>query len=412
MGSIQGLYSTADFLDSQRPNDWREGMLLYYPSGKFPLTAMTSVMKKETCKDPSINWHEKEWTSRRFALGEDLDTTETAITVVSGALNCVAGTILLVEESGEILEVTTTPTVDTLLPAVTRSIGTVPGTEVLYAGSGVNPNISIIGTAHMEGVDTPDSVHIQPVARQNYTQIFRNSLKLTRTAQNTYLRTGEQVKECKREALENHGTDMEHAFFWGCKSENTSGAQPKRTTDGLVEVIRTLGSTDATTGNEKDFSGAAFTIALMEQWLQNVFRFGSDQKVCFCGNTFLMVINQAIRLTTAAQYQLTSTDRLYGMNFQRLLCPFGEVFLKPHPLFNAMAGGVNTTAYYSWAESGVFVDMDYMKYRPLRNSDTKYLANRQGNGIDGLTSEYLTECALEIGVAKAHSIWTGVRLAG
>jgi hypothetical protein len=411
MATIQGLYDTADFLSTQRPNDWREGMLLYYPSGKFPLTALTSVMKKETCKDPQFNWHEKEWSSRRVALNLDLTDVATGLTLVSGALMLVPGTLMLIEESGELIEVTTGASDDTGTGLVIRrSVGTVAAAAVDHDAAGINPYLTIVGTAHEEGVDTPEAVHIQPVTRTNYTQIFRNSLKLTRTAQNTYLRTGEQVKESKREALENHATDMERAWFWGQASELLSGDQPKRTTDGIVQVIRDNGDSD----NENDFSGADFTVTLMEQWLQNVFRYGSTQKVCFCGNTFLMVINQAIRLAGFTQYQLTSQERIYGMNIQRLLCPFGEVFMKPHPLFNAMPGGLNPDAggaYYSWGETGVFIDMQYLKYRPLRNSDTKYLANRQGNGIDGLTSEYLTEAGLEVGVAKAHSIWTGVKSA-
>ena len=404
MATIAGLYDSHQFLSTQRPNDWREGLLLYYPNSKFPMTALTSLMRKETCKDAKFNWHEKEWDSRRIALDEDLDNSETAITVVAGATKLVAGSLLLVEESGELIEVTTTPTVDTTIGVVRRSVGSVAATEVLYEGSGVNPYMSIVGTAHEEAADTPDSVHIQPTTRFNYTQIFRNSLGLTRTAQNTYLRTGEQVKESKRECLENHATDMERAFFWGQASELTSGSHPKRTTDGLVTAIRTFGDADCETA----FGAGTTDLAELEAGLKKVFRYGGDQKLCFCGNTFLMAVNQAIRLAGWSQYQITSSDKLYGMNIQRLLCPFGEVFLKPHPLFNAMPSGVNTAAYYGWDTNGVFVDTQFLKYRPLRNSDTKYLANRQGNGIDGMTSEYLTECGLEIGVAKAHSIWTGV----
>lgn len=412
MATIVGLYDTNDFLSTQRPNDWREGLLLYYPSSKFPLTALTSLMKKESCKDAEFKWHEKEWDDRRIKINEDLDASETEITVVSGALKVVAGTLLMIEETGEIVEVTTTPTVDTSLPVVTRGVGSAKGgtagTACAASTGNVNPYMTIVGTVHEEGVDTPESVHLQPVSRYNYTEIFRNSLKLTRTAQNTYLRTGEQVKESKREALENHATDIERAFIWGEASENLAGDQPKRSTDGVVSVIKKLGVSGA---NTKDYSAGTFAVADLEAGLMDVFKYGSDQKLCFCGNNFLMVINQAIRLAGYTQYQLTSHDKLYGMSIQRLLCPFGEVFMKPHPLFNAMPGGTNNGAYYGWAHSGVFLDTQYLRYRPLRNSDTKYLANRQGNGIDGLTSEYLTECGLEVGVAKSHSYWRGVRTA-
>lgn len=406
MATIQGMYDTTGFLSSQRPNDWREGLLLYYPSGKFPMTALTSLMRKETCKDPKFNWHEKPWASRQLELDADLLAVATSVTVTEGALNLVAGNLLLVEETGEIIEVLTTPTVDTTIPSIGREVGDDDDTlaqDIDYDGAGVNPKISVIGTRHPEGADTPDPVHIQPVARYNYTQIFRNSLSLTRTAQNTYLRTGEQVKESKRECLENHATDMERAFFWGQKGEVTSPV-PKRATDGIINVIRTYGDSD----NEHDFVSTGMTISLLETWLEKVFRFGGDQKLCFCGNTFLLTINQAIRLAAHTQYMLSSSEKLYGLNIQRLTCPFGEVFMKPHPLFNAMPDGSD---YWSYASSGVFIDTQFLRYRPLRNSDTKYLANRQGNGLDGMTSEFLTECGLEVDVAKSHSLWTGVKAA-
>ena len=63
----------------------------------------------------------------------------------------------------------------------------------------------------------PTGVNYDPTKKYNYTQIFRNTLEMTRTASKTRLRTGDQVKEAKRECLELHSIEMEKGFIWGAK---------------------------------------------------------------------------------------------------------------------------------------------------------------------------------------------------
>jgi hypothetical protein len=97
------------------------------------------------------------------------------------------------------------------------------------------------------------------------------------------------------------------------------------------------------------------------------------------------------------------------MKVTRLICPFGELMLKTHPLFNVLPGGTTGgSAYTSWVNNALVLDMANITYRPLKDSDTKYLPNRQGNGIDGVKSEFLTECGFEINHAQTHAIWTGL----
>lgn len=57
--SITGLRTTENFSPSEvRPKNWREGILLQYPNGAFPLFALTSQMRKESTDDPEFNWFE------------------------------------------------------------------------------------------------------------------------------------------------------------------------------------------------------------------------------------------------------------------------------------------------------------------------------------------------------------------
>ena len=50
-----GMRGTGDFVDEQRPKNWREKILQLYPNGDAPLTAILSKMKEESTDDPEFN---------------------------------------------------------------------------------------------------------------------------------------------------------------------------------------------------------------------------------------------------------------------------------------------------------------------------------------------------------------------
>ena len=149
--AIQGLRDTSNFVADQRPQNWREGIMLLYPNGKMPLLALTSVMKSRSVDDYTFNWWEKELDDRRFALhatSGDLTTSNTTITLAAGenAKTLKNGDVLYVEESGERLLVIADPTSDTSIYVQRGFAGTTP-TAVDANGSGVNPNLLYMGSA-------------------------------------------------------------------------------------------------------------------------------------------------------------------------------------------------------------------------------------------------------------------------
>src|SRR3990172_536093 len=101
---IQGLRDTSNFVANQRPQNWREGVMLLYPNGKAPLTALTSLMKSRSVDDFTYNWWEKSLNSQRVALGASLNAVAGTqnITIVSGGKSFKEADILRVEESQEL----------------------------------------------------------------------------------------------------------------------------------------------------------------------------------------------------------------------------------------------------------------------------------------------------------------------
>ena len=391
--AIQGMRDTSNFVTDGRPKHWRAKVLQLYPNGIAPLYALTSALKSESVDDPEYNWWEKPMQTRRIALGADLDATGGTedITVASGALNMLTGTILLVEESGEQLLVNSDPTVDTTIN-VTRSWGDTAATAVDYDGAAVNPNLLVVGTAFEEGSNAPSGLNFDPTKKYNYTQIFRNTLEYTRTAARTRLRTGDAVKEAKRECLELHSRDIEWAFWLGERVESTKNSKPIRTTGGIKSFIPSA--------NKKTVSSGNLDMVTLEGYLEEAFAYGSSEKMGFCGNKALTSINTCIRKNSS--YEIKTGLKEYGMTVARLICPHGEIVLKTHPLFNQVTGASGSQTYYGENTNLYILDMENLMYRHMKGDDTRYQPKLQDNDLDGEKSGYITEGGMEVRHGETH----------
>jgi hypothetical protein len=419
--AINGLRSTWNFVGvtttdgtnarTQRPENWREGLLLLYPNGKMPLTALTSQMKNREVDDSIFNWWEKEVDDRRVAITVALtaSTSGTTITFAAGDGNKLkAGDVLYSEQSQELMRVTAIAaggTTATVTRAFAGSTVAALTTTALY-----NPYLVVVGSAFEENSSAPTGVNFDPSLRTNYTQIFRNTLEISRTAAKTRLRTGDAVREAKRETLELHGIDMERAMWFGKKAMTTANSNPLHTMDGVIQQIGTSRVTTACTT-----AGDKLTMVEFENLMFEAFKYGSTEKMGFCGNRALLAINQMVRKNST--YNISMGVKEYGMNVSRLVTPFGELVLKTHPLFNQMGTVMSSTTAgeyaYTAADSWLFVmDMDNVKYVYLKDSDTKYEPVLQSNGVDGMKSGYLTECSIEVVHPKSHYLIKAVVTGG
>jgi len=402
--AIQGLRTTANFVADQRPKNWREGILLLNPNGSTPLVGLTSVMKKRETDDPEFNWWEKALQTRRLQMASSataLTTSNTSITLDStngNGKSIKEGDLLRVMQTGEILRVAADPTSDTSI-IVTRAWGDTAATAVNTTTSGVNPMLLVIGSVYEEGSMAPTGINFDPTKKYNYTQIFRNTLEMTRTASKTRLRTGDAVKEAKRECLEYHGIDMERAFWLGDRKETTINGKPARSTGGFLWLLTNYQS-GANIKNAKTDHSSGVTMEGLEEYMYNIFKYGSKEKMAFCGNRSLLTINQIVRKNS--HFQIQSGIKEYGMDVTRVFTPFGTLVMKNHPLFNQDEGGINTTAYYGMESWLAVMDMANVKYVYLTGSDTNYQPVLQSNGMDGMQSGYLTEAGLELSHPVTH----------
>jgi len=397
---IQGMRTTSNFATDERPKNWREGLIRLYPNGMAPLTALTAGMKKQSkIDDPEFNWWEKALASRQYQLGASITNAsgQVKLTFAAGfnALLLKTGDILYAIHTGEQMRVSTDPVVSTEVWVQRGFAGTTP-TAITYNGSSVNPMLSVIGSAFEEGSLAPTGVANDPTKVNNYTQIFRSTFEMTRTAMRTKLRTTAQVAEAKRECLEMISVDMERGFFFGQKSEGVLNGKPVRTTGGIASFIPSANIFNVAS----DYSGG-ITLKGLEAYFEKIFSVGSNEKMVFMGNRAFTAINQAVRKNGVLQ--LEPGEKEYGfLSVNRLKTGYGTLVMKTHPLFNQMASGVNAGANaYNGVDSWAFVlDMANIEYKYI--DDLMFQPKLEANGLDGEKSGYLAECGLMVANASTH----------
>jgi Family of unknown function (DUF5309) len=386
MAAFLGLRGTGDFTSDERPKNYREKILQLFPNGEAPLTALLSMLKSQPTDDPEYNWWEKRLPLQRMlaSVGGAL-STDVTINVDSHAKDAVKGTVLMNESTGERMYVDQDPTSDTAIHVI-RGFGTTAAQAVTAADA-----ITIIGSAYAQGAGVPTSRSYSPDKPFNYTQIFRTSLDLTRTARKTRLRwdnTG-PYREARREALQLHSIEMEKGFIWGQRYATIgSNGKPLYTTAGVNTFLETnIGGAFAVNG--------ALDEETLDILMEDVFRYGSNEKLALCGSTFLRA------LTTLGKrngtLNVVPSDRTYGMKVVEYITAFGTLMLKNHPLMSQ---------HPTWRKNAQILDVNNLIYRYV--DDTMFIPNRQAPGDDLSLDEYMTECGLEVHFEETHAFISGV----
>lgn len=413
--AIAGLRPSTS-MDARREGQWRNLILRLYPYGSqnAPLAALTALMKSEATSDPKFHWFSKKSPEHRFKLGATLaagaDTSgaiqNMTLDAEYSAFGVKAGDILMAEHTGEVMYVNATPTVANTI-SVIRGFELAAGSAVpvvTYDGAGVNPFVKKIGSAFEEGSAPPDPIGWDPEEAENQCQIFREAFGLTNTAVATKTRTGDEVRESKTDCLEAFTQSMEMAFWFGKLRTTARNGQPLRMTNGIFNQLPAERKISLSTRD------GLLSLKYWEGLIATIFRWGSREKVAFCGLSSILAITQMVRMNSQLNWTLGATTKEYGMDVQRLVTPVGTLVLKHHPLFSLMQGGTNAGTFYAGMDNGMAIlDMAHLRYRYLTGRDVTYQPNMQLPGVDGLLAGYIAECGLELHHPEAHMLITGVR---
>jgi len=444
-----GMRGTGDWATDQRPKSWREAILYLYPNGGAPLTAILSKMPEEKVTDPEFNWWTKKLPDQAGAVtGVYTDSglsSAYSTTYPSGGAGASSGAtvyvkmaeatakefrvghqVLLRDASDPYVDVNAVVTARTLNGASSYLTCTLleddDNSYDVFSTSGHNlsdcDRIIIIGNVNEEGAAMPNAISYDPVKYTNYTQIFRTPLSITRTAMETRLRTGDAYKEMKREALEIHSIEMEKAFLFGIPTENTgSGGKPVRTTGGIIYFVRAN-----VPANFNDFrlnssySGKAWTDAgggedWLDNYLEQVFRYGSGEKLGLCGSGALLGLQKLAK--SGAHVNIQPTTAAYGIKVVEWLTPFGTLYLKTHPLLSQESSTRNSIVIleprnlrYRYVTDTTFFGMDKTGQQGPGAVSTP--GSTYGARVDAVSEEFLTESGLELWHPDTFMVLNGI----
>lgn len=430
MTTLPGMIASDDFVTTDnprytwRPESWREKILQLYPNGEAPLTAMMSKMKSEAVTDPIFHWWTSSLPAQAGAVTGVYTNTGLSVAYTGGGVSggtiyakCAAATVAHFRAGHVAMLKDASDSTMTLVCKVTAATANGASSYLTLTLMEADDNsahshdgsdadrVIVIGSINSEGATIPAAISYEPDPFYNYTQIFRTPLDITRTAKKTRLRTEEQYKRAKREALELHSIEMEKAFWFGVLYNGTgSNGHPERGTRGIFSWIKSYASdnVDDYTLNST-YSGAAWT-ASGEAWLngklEQIFRYGKTEKMAFVGSKVLLAIDQLAK--TGAQLNIQTRAAAYGIKVHEWITPYGVLYMKTHPLFSYEDTLRKTMA---------IVDADKLAFRYIDDTFFKKdTSEREGgqSAYDATKEEFLTEAGLEFHHPTAHGILEGL----
>ena len=357
----------ADYIDNINPTE--APLCKYLGIGEKGQGGQSKVKAFRIVNWPStkVEWLEDTLAPLATTLAASATSGTTAVTI-RNANYCRSGHLLLLTgASGEYVLVTSVSS-DSL--TITRAWG---GTQATHAASGT---VEIVSNAHVEGETSVASTTTDVSAPYNYTQIFEDQVKVTRTHSKVtqYGITGEYDYQTAKKFKEQVKL-MEKTFFHGQRQEGA--ATTSRGMGGLKTFI-----TDNTT--------AVGSVALTEKQLldsiQSAWTDGGEPNLIVCNawvkrkiNSFYESPVRTTRKESRGGVVIDTIDTDFG-SFEVMLnrwCPSTEMYI---------------------------LDTQYIGILPLDSFFEEELAKSGDYKLGHIVGEY----SLVVRNDKAHALLTGI----
>ena len=381
MPGVTGVWNTGNITQDLAKKSFAAMITRLMPNGTAPLFGLTALLKEETAYQFEHGYFSKTMIFPSYqvsAAGQtNVDTTFTGVSTT----NILPGMILRVDSTNE--NVLVLAVVSPTQLNVQRAVGTIAAAAI-----GASVNLWMVGNAFEEASLRPQSMVIVPNRITNYTQIFRNTWALSKTAGATMTIAGSgNIAESRQDCAAFHAADIEKAFFFGQKFLGSRNGQPFHTMDGLVSIVTQNAPGNITT------LGATTNWTQLEAALDPAFNQITDPKVpnmraFFVGGPARRVIHNICRLNST--YFIQGNETSWGLQFDTIKTPRGTFNIIEHPLFNAF--GATST----WAKMGIGVDLAtfnsaYLQGRKTDNQEFNVSGQVVDNGIDACGGTLTTE---------------------
>ncbi len=353
--------------------------LLLYDADVTPLLAFTTDLKKtRTVDQPKFNhlYSDQIAIETQINNGAGYSDSATSIVVDDGTIFNV-GDVAKNMQTGEHFLVTAVST-NTL--TVTRGFG-----ETAAAAMTDNDYVINLGSSFAEGASAPDPLMLLETEGYNYTQIFKQAIVVTGTANASKFYTGAEYPKRKAQALRDLKRKIELAGLFGERSiTNPTGNQPQRTTRGLNASITT---------NRFAIGGTLTESYFINTCLYDLFRYGSRRKVMYAGPGMMKCFTDwgIDKLNTV------TSDTMLGFSAKEYQCPWGKLVLVPHLMLEGSRSG------YAFV-----VDPENVYRASLPGRALQFQDNIHANDFDGKKGQWLAEIGWDIHLEKTHGVLTGI----
>lgn len=384
--AVKGVFASHNGISGSRKGDFASGLVQTETGGTAPLFALSSGMPSVDATDIVSTWFEENQITGRINVTNNA-TTGTTFTV-DDATVVVAGQIYLVESTGEYVFV---DSISGSNATVTRGFGGTTNTSI--NGSSTPVPIQRITMAVEEGSSKPTAFANVGFPRWNFQQTIRTPWDVTRTARRIQHYTGDVVAHNRRDASITHAVDIERAAMWGKKAVGTLNGRPFYTMDGLQAQITTNVQAQSTNvswaGDIRPF--------LQSVYAKNV-KGQPNERISFCGNTLLGVLEDIARLDGTIQLQPGAT--MYGFNIRKLITPFGDISLMTHPLMNESP---------LWTKDWIVLHPGTVEFRYLsRTSEDRYDRDGTRAGVDADYGIFTTQCTIILRAESCSGYFSGI----
>lgn len=299
------------------------------------------------------------------------------------------GDQVLVPATGEIMRVDEL-THATNTVKVTRAFGTTAANSIANGAT-----LLIIGNVNAENARARPTSDIIPVTKTNYIQTVRNPFDGSDKTQQTELYGIKDYRMYKRNTkMVEHLYNCESALLFG---------EPKLSTEynGTNQEIATGGLLYWLNQNGMNANGP-LTKADFEDWLGDVFEYGSDEKFLFCGRNVSKAISKFAGDMSSAPVSTVYVQNLattFGVKIRTYVSDNGILHIVRH---NLLKGPV-------YGGYGIAVDPKQMKLARLRKGDwMKLYTDIQENDRAGWKDEYRTDLGLEYKLVQTGGVLKGV----
>lgn len=378
---LPGIFTSNSGINGERVDSFANRIYKFGYAGTAPMLALSSGMARNQLKAKIVHWFEEEEYSGHVDI---INNAGTGTTLVLKSGTVLPKSILFIESTGERMLVTATA--GTTL-TVQRGFA---GTSITSInGSVTNVGAYVIGSAFEEASEAPQPMLTVGAPMLNYSQIFRDSWANSRSATKINWHTGDKVAKNKQDAISNHAKSIERALMFGAKSMFTVDGQQDATMDGLVNMIKT---------NVQTVADGELDLNTLIDFIATLFEYNVDgmpqERVAFCGNNVISVINKLILNRNEIRLTVGQTD--YGLKTNVIRTAFGDLTLLTHPMFNASPVWRNNLLVY---HPGACT-LDYM--------DDAIISDSTPPGMDGEKYTITSELTMEYTCEKTAGILTNI----